>query len=155
MVRVGVGGESRLSSNGGLYGNGGDVIVWSEDQTIFRGYATATGGSELGDGGLVEISGKTQLGFSGYIDVTSLNGSSGQVLFDPANIRFERGVGDSLNGSISFLDSNGENLFIDIDSPENIVNNNINSDWVFQADNDIETVGGNADKLHLPPLVRL
>ena len=38
-------------------GNGGKVIVWADDFTIFDGEATARGGSQSGDGGFIEISG--------------------------------------------------------------------------------------------------
>ena len=43
-------------------GNGGKVIVWSDDKTVFDGSISVKGGVEWGNGGFVETSGKMNLG---------------------------------------------------------------------------------------------
>ena len=42
-------------------GNGGLVVLWSQDKTLFDGKIYAQGGTLSGDGGLVETSSKGNL----------------------------------------------------------------------------------------------
>src|SRR5688572_25202742 len=49
-------------------GNGGRVIVWSDEFTIFQGHISVRGGTESGNGGFVEVSGKDVLSFTGTAD---------------------------------------------------------------------------------------
>jgi filamentous hemagglutinin family protein len=67
-------------------GNGGKVIVWSEQATRFYGTITAQGGPQEGDGGLVETSGKAFLESLGTVDASAANGTSGIWLLDPRNV---------------------------------------------------------------------
>ncbi|MCC2636956.1 MAG: filamentous hemagglutinin family outer membrane protein [Moraxellaceae bacterium] len=67
-------------------GDGGRVIVWSDEATTFNGHISARAGDGGGNGGFVEVSGKEALGFAGDVDVQAPNGSSGTVLLDPRNI---------------------------------------------------------------------
>jgi len=50
--------DSLINADAINNGNGGKVIIWSDDQTTFQGSITARAGINGGDGGLVEISGK-------------------------------------------------------------------------------------------------
>ena len=65
-------------------GNGGKVIVWSNDATTFYGSILAQGGAQSGGGGFVETSGH-QLSFSGLVNTSAPNGQSGTLLLDPLN----------------------------------------------------------------------
>ncbi|MEC9292364.1 MAG: filamentous hemagglutinin N-terminal domain-containing protein [Pseudomonadota bacterium] len=67
-------------------GDGGKVILWADGTTHFAGDIVATGGSDGGDGGFVETSGKGQLAYRGAVDVTAENGDIGSLLLDPENI---------------------------------------------------------------------
>ncbi len=67
-------------------GNGGKVVVWSDDATRYYGSISARGGPAAGDGGSVEVSGKRNLDFTGRIDVAAPNGTGGRVLLDPQDI---------------------------------------------------------------------
>jgi filamentous hemagglutinin family protein len=67
-------------------GDGGRVIVWADGTTGFSGSVSARGGSQSGNGGFVEISGKQNLAFQGIADVTAPAGATGTLLLDPANI---------------------------------------------------------------------
>ncbi len=78
--------ESRLIADGGDQGNGGRIIVWSDDDTTFAGFNSARGGDVAGDGGFVEVSGKIQLSYRGLTDTRAPNGSHGTLLLDPSNI---------------------------------------------------------------------
>ncbi len=64
---------------------GGRVIVWADKTTVFHGTVTARG-SDRGNGGFVEISGKENLIFNGRVDVSSTGGRWGTLLLDPRNI---------------------------------------------------------------------
>lgn len=67
-------------------GNGGQVIVWSDNETVFNGRISARGGANGGDGGFVETSGKIALDIAGGL-VTTLApmGKAGVWLLDPTN----------------------------------------------------------------------
>ena len=84
-------GGTRLQADAATDGDGGEVIVWSELHTDFYGYASARGGVDGGDGGLVEVSGKQTLGFHGSVEVGAPGGLPGTLLLDPRNIRIIQG----------------------------------------------------------------
>ena len=75
-------------------GDGGEVIVWADDDTEFHGTVSATGGSLGGDGGFVEISGKDTLLFNGLVDTRAPLGETGMLLLDPTAL-------DVVNGTAS------------------------------------------------------
>jgi filamentous hemagglutinin family protein len=87
--------DSRVQADGGTTGNGGEVIVWADDTTFFWGEITAQGGSVFGDGGFVEISGKTNLAFDGSINLSSFRGTQGQLILDPRDINIVFGFGEN------------------------------------------------------------
>jgi filamentous hemagglutinin family protein len=58
-----VGQNTVLRADARQSGNGGRVIVWSDDQTQAYGSISARGGNQGGDGGFAEVSGKKQLDF--------------------------------------------------------------------------------------------
>lgn len=78
--------DSVLLANGGTEGNGGRIIVWSDDNTYFAGMNSARGGDTAGDGGFVEVSGELTLTYRGLTDTRAPNGSWGTLLLDPSNI---------------------------------------------------------------------
>jgi filamentous hemagglutinin family protein len=67
-------------------GNGGRVIIWSDDSTRFYGTISARGGSTAGNGGFVEVSGKQFLDFTGQVNTFAPQGQIGTLLLDPTNI---------------------------------------------------------------------
>lgn len=79
-------------------GNGGAVIVWSDEATQFLGNITARGGT-VGDGGFVEVSGRQFLDFRGQVDTSARQGGWGTLLLDPTTIRVvaEGGLGSLLD----------------------------------------------------------
>ena len=66
-------------------GNGGKVIVWSDETTTFYGTIFAQGGLQSGGGGFVETSGHQQLAFNGLVDTSAPQGKAGTLLLDPLN----------------------------------------------------------------------
>ncbi|MEP0911838.1 CHAT domain-containing protein [Leptolyngbya sp. GB1-A1] len=67
-------------------GNGGQVIIWSEQGTQFFGNISATGGATGGNGGFAEVSSRGQLTFAGQTNLSAANGRLGTLLLDPTNI---------------------------------------------------------------------
>ena len=67
-------------------GDAGQVVIWSDGTTEFQGTISARGGPEGGDGGLVEVSGKQNLGFHGDVDAGAPNGTPGTLLLDPETL---------------------------------------------------------------------
>ncbi len=118
-------------------GDGGRVIVWSDEVTEFQGKIHASASLNEGDGGFVEVSGKKSLGFKGTVDVSSANGSDGSVLLDPENIRIVESGGQNNNeivdGEWLFGEgpANGDST-IDAASVETL-----SGDIIFQATQDI------------------
>ena len=77
-------------------GRGGNLIVWSDGDTIFNGDLSARGVTK---GGFAEISGRETLAVSGDIDLTASEGSSGTLLLDPTNITISATGASSIGGS--------------------------------------------------------
>src|SRR5690606_31384473 len=76
--------EVLLLANSREDGDGGTVILWSDQDTVFRGdISTETLGA--GRGGFVEVSGKERLGFHGFVSTLAADGRAGTLLLDPAN----------------------------------------------------------------------
>ena len=82
-------------------GNGGDVVLWSNDATSFLGKVSARGGSLGGDGGRLETSSHGLLGVDGRVDLSAPGGTAGYWLLDPGSITIS-------SASSTFTDSGGD-----------------------------------------------
>jgi|GEM_PF-2746304 len=126
-------------------GDGGRVIVWSDDATRFDGLITARGGSLGGQGGFSEVSGKESLVFRGHVDLSAIDGSSGTLLLDPALIALAGGVGDG-NDPEARTDElkKGQVLFSDNPSTFTVYESeleNTDANIILQARDGISTTG--------------
>lgn len=81
------------ASTTGTDGDGGTIIVWADNSTQFDGLIEAKGGSLSGNGGLVETSGKINLGITGWVDASAPYGNAGEWLLDPSNVTIDDGGG--------------------------------------------------------------
>jgi trimeric autotransporter adhesin len=72
-------------------GNGGLVVLWSENVTLFNGSISAQGGKWGGDGGLIETSAKTGT-YTGSVNTLAPKGKVGSWLLDPTTIAIDGGV---------------------------------------------------------------
>ena len=66
-------------------GNGGTVVVWSDNATTFGGQIFARGGAAGGNGGRAEVSGENLL-VTGHAELTAANGTAGTLLLDPGTV---------------------------------------------------------------------
>jgi len=67
-------------------GDGGLAIAFADGTTGFYGRISARGGSNGGDGGFNEVSGKEHLIFRGEVDTNAPLGNFGTLLLDPKDI---------------------------------------------------------------------
>src|SRR5438067_5902304 len=63
-ARTYVGADASINANAVTSGDGGRVILWSNEITRFDGSITARGGAQSGNGGFVEVSSKGLLDFN-------------------------------------------------------------------------------------------
>lgn len=96
-------------------GNGGKVVLWSDDTTRAYGAISARGGAQSGDGGFVETSGKKNLAFDARIDTTAAHGKAGSVFLDPTTITIAAGSGGAQDAELS------DNNILFTDTPSNFV----------------------------------
>ncbi|MEA5462281.1 CHAT domain-containing protein [Leptothoe sp. PORK10 BA2] len=101
-TRTVVNSGTTLSANGIHHGDGGEIIIWADQATAFRGDIQARGGELGGNGGLIEISGKSTLSFDGTFDLSAPQGDFGSILFDPDNIEVVNGIGLA-NGDVELI----------------------------------------------------
>jgi filamentous hemagglutinin family protein len=101
-----------VSANGNS-GDGGNVVVWSDSQTDFRGSITATGNG-AGHGGAVEVSSHGVLGFAGSVDVTAAKGKTGTLLLDPYDVTISNGVDSNMSSSGNNFSPNGNSSVLSV-----------------------------------------
>jgi len=90
-----VGEEVSIQADAVSEGDGGKVILWADNTTRYYGDITAKGGSESGDGGFVEVSGKGYLDFNGTVNTTAENGEIGTLLLDPTDVFIADSLGNA------------------------------------------------------------
>ena len=100
-----------LSANALSQGNGGKVIVWSNNATYFQGSISATGGSISGNGGFVETSGHYLNVTDAKINLLATHGSTGTWLLDPDLTICASCTTTALNSGNTFSD-NGTNSYL-------------------------------------------
>lgn len=83
-----VGPQTAIRADATEAGDGGKVVVWSDDTTRAYGSISARGGAASGNGGLIETSGKRYLDVEGIrVNASSANGQAGTWLLDPEELR--------------------------------------------------------------------
>ncbi len=101
-----IGPDGVIRADAQTTGDGGRVIVWADGDTRFYGSISARGGSQSGNGGFVETSGKLGLDIQGgRVDTRAPNGQWGTWLLDPTDVIIEPNSyanGDALLYASSF-----------------------------------------------------
>jgi len=104
-----VGAETSIKADAGKEGDGGKVIVWADETTRFVGQISARGGTESGDGGFVETSGKRHLTAQGSVDAGAASGEAGTWLLDPTNVDIVDTItGNEVTGAGGTFDPSGQ-----------------------------------------------
>ena len=138
----------RIEADALTTGDGGNVIVWANEVTGFYGNISARGGTEAGNGGFVEVSGKQNLIFRGAVDTSASQGNPGTLLLDPENITIVNGNGAANDNQLDdkqILQGDGGALPFTI-SENALETLSGNTDVILQATNDItiNDLGDNA-----------
>ena len=133
-----VGAEVTLTADALVRGDGGTVVVWSDDVTRFYGTVSARGGASAGNGGFVETSGKGSLVFDGRVDTGAAAGRLGTLLLDPKFIEVKttggadiRSHGGDWEQSLRHPDATSTQII----TPGSI--SAANANIVLQANNDV------------------
>jgi filamentous hemagglutinin family protein len=111
-TRTFVSAGSTIDADAGTQGDGGHIIIWSNDSTRYDGSLSARGGTLWGNGGFAEVSGKHNLGFNGTALLAASHGTWGSLLLDPENIRI-----DSSNAAPPDLNNGGDGNYLVTDDP--------------------------------------
>ncbi len=112
--RTVVGADASIKADAITSGNGGKVIVWSDDYTVFGGTLSAQGGALSGNGGFAEVSGHASLTFSPKaVRLDAFNGDLGTLLLDPLNIIVATGGGAAIGNVSTFAANAGTTQTID------------------------------------------
>ena len=78
--------SSTIDASAKTSGNGGDIVVWSDGATSFDGTILAQGGTLNGNGGNAEVSSHGLLNYTGFANLSAINGKYGTLLLDPYNV---------------------------------------------------------------------
>jgi filamentous hemagglutinin family protein len=133
--QVVIGSGASIDASATLSGDGGRVVVWSDEYTRFNGHIAARGGSEAGDGGFVEVSSKQHLDFTGFVDASAEHGAAGRLLLDPRNIVVDSAGAAATTDVDQFADNAAGDSVI---APSTIIAlTNAGTAVTLQANNDI------------------
>jgi filamentous hemagglutinin family protein len=154
--------QSLINADSLLTGNGGVVIVWSNQGTVFAGNISARGASQAttataaaANGGFVAVSSRESLVYRGRVDVRAAYGDLGTVLLSSQNMRIGAGEPsetlDSLFTGLTLSELFGDKLperyrnSLTI-SQANLAPESFLGNILFQATNDItlETLNNDA-----------
>lgn len=78
--------KAKINASALTKGDGGKVLVRSDEKTDFSGDIRATGGVNGGDGGHAEVTGRQDLKFQGKVDVNATAGRKGSLLLKSLDI---------------------------------------------------------------------
>ena len=97
---------AEIKADATVNGDGGKVVLWSDEYTGFYGDLFARGGTQGGNGGFIETSSKDNLQAMGAGIASAANGTGGLWLLDPSNL-----VISSLASSGGSFNSGNPNVF--------------------------------------------
>jgi filamentous hemagglutinin family protein len=142
--RTGIVQGAELRADATVLGQGGRIVIHSTDTTVMAGTISARGGPQGGDGGFVEVSGERGFRMLGAVDVSAPAGRSGEVLFDPINLR----IAETTNGDDQVSDQDIADGTLSFGEPPSVTNAFITpaqiaavaGDLTLQADTSITVV---------------
>jgi len=114
--------NSTIKADATVNGNGGNVTVWSDDTTDFRGTISATGAA-TGSGGAVEVSSHGLLGYAGLVDVRAASGKTGTLLLDPYDVTISNGADTNMSGTTSPFSPTGNSSVLSVTTLQNALAN--------------------------------
>ena len=142
-----IGADGVIRADARTTGDGGRVIVWADGDTGFHGSIAVRGGSESGNGGFVETSGKQTLTVAGgRVDSRAPHGSWGNWLLDPSDYTIDSAEAGSIETNFSTNGTTTVSAYgsIFFDSNLNLVYGSAGQTFYARATNNIDLahVGG-------------
>jgi len=117
-----VGADVIIKADATAQGDGGKVVVWSDDSSRFLGEISARGGERGGDGGFVEVSSKGVLDFRGDVKTQAPQGHVGTLLLDPYNLTISNGSNTNVSGATPF-DATGTGSILNVSTLQDALAN--------------------------------
>ncbi|MDI9408183.1 MAG: filamentous hemagglutinin N-terminal domain-containing protein, partial [Candidatus Pacebacteria bacterium] len=105
-----IGETAVISVDAAQNGDAGRAIIWSDNHTDYFGFISAQGGTDSGDGGFVEVSGKLTLNYNGLVNTLAPHGKTGTLLLDPTDITISTGTNSATNSSGTFTSTAGTSI---------------------------------------------
>src|SRR5262249_9902986 len=121
--RAYVGPDATIKADATASGDGGKVVVWSDDITRFYGNISAKGGPQGGNGGFVETSSRNVLDSSGSVDASAPRGVAGQWLLDPFNLTISNNANANVNTTATTFDAAATGANVQAVQIQNALNN--------------------------------
>jgi hypothetical protein len=112
-----VGKDAVIKADATGLGDGGKVIVWSDEATRVYGSISARGGANGGNGGFVETSGH-RLDMQGAVDTRAPQGSTGKLLLDPSDVYIANSASTATAAGMegnNQVPSSGSTVFLETD----------------------------------------
>jgi fibronectin-binding autotransporter adhesin len=125
------------ATQGSIGGNGGKVVLWSQDYTGFYGKIAARGASAGGNGGFVETSSHNNLQAFGHVNAAAPKGQAGNWLLDPTDVTI-------VTGAVNSNDTNTAGVWTPTTNTAQIGVANINTDLNAGTSVMINTASGGA-----------
>jgi filamentous hemagglutinin family protein len=91
---------AEIKADATVNGDGGKIILWSDEYTGFYGDLFARGGVEAGNGGFIETSSKNNLQAFGSANASASVGKAGMWLLDPQNVSIITGGTGTLTAGV-------------------------------------------------------
>ena len=123
---------AEIKADATVNGDGGKVVLWSDEYTGFFGDLFARGGAIGGNGGFIETSSKDNLQAMGAGIASAANGTGGLWLLDPSNLVISSSV--SSGGSFN---SGNPNVFTPDGTANTAVVNNVTIQNSLNAGTDV------------------
>ncbi len=98
---VSVDGATVINASATGQGNGGKVVLWSDQQTTFAGTILARGGAAGGNGGFVETSGHSLDFTGGRVNTSAPAGKTGNWLLDPTDLTINSIAAGTISGNLA------------------------------------------------------
>ena len=136
-----IGKDASIKANALDDGDGGKVVVWSDEVTRYFGSIEARGGAQGGNGGFVEVSGKQSLVFDGKVSLVAPFGVGGVLLLDPRDIILAGSGGAAFvdqaspTPDVAFAASGSSDITLDVDDLEGVAELRLQAsrDIIFNA----------------------
>jgi hypothetical protein len=142
--------DGKILADATSKGDGGKVILWSDEYTGFYGNISARGGALGGDGGFVETSSKMNLQAFGSGNVGSVSGTPGNWLLDPADVRIVNTGGAGMTNASSITLFTGD-IYYPVSDSASINASTINNALETAS---VAIITYNTDESLIPPLTQ-